>query len=67
MTPLINASVGMMGFALTFCALSLITSVNVIPSILSNWYGDNKRPRVDVTVTDSPVVGFTTLGLVALA
>ena len=50
MTPLINASVGMMGFALTFCALSLVTSVNIIPSILSNWYGDNKRPRVDVTV-----------------
>ena len=50
MTPLINASVGMMGFALTFCALSLLTTVNAIPSILSNWYGDNKRPRVDVTV-----------------
>ena len=50
MTPLINASVGMLGFALIFCALSFVTTVNAIPSILSNWYGDNKRPRVNVTV-----------------
>ena len=50
MTPLINASVGMLGVVLTFCALSLSASVNSIPAILSNWYGDNKRPRVDVTV-----------------
>ena len=50
MTPLINTSVGLLGFALTLCALSVANSVTAIPSILSNWYGDNKRPRVDITV-----------------
>ena len=36
MTPLINTSVGMLGVVMTFCALSLIASVNTIPAILSN-------------------------------
>ena len=50
MTPLINASVGMVGVVLAFCAFSIAATANSIPSVLSKWYGDNKRPRVDVKV-----------------
>ena len=51
MTPLINASVGMVGgVVLLFCTFSIAASAKSIPSVLSNWYVDNKRPRVDVTV-----------------
>ena len=50
MNPLISTSQKLISTILSICAVSIATIKNV-PTLMANYYGDNVRPRVDVTLS----------------